>query len=452
MRTFSIFNRNNSFSGLFFVIVCSSLMILDSIIVRIYANIPTEPPQILSLLLFGGLFVFLIFSNYILFRNARLYPLSPKRNSYGFPKLWYNLVVLNQILICGLIGSITLSILVFGGYNIIALSIIIYLSYFSAVLSLGFMTYRFFSWFMKRRNYLVLMYAFAFSILIMSLLVSIVYLSSELSYYDPVVKLRKIKTAISDSPAPPPNMSEVRILFDFSSGLAFLLIWIPTVIQLRTYSLRIGRAKYWIIVAIPIAFYFFPLIEEEIGVLDGLRFEYGRDFNLGYIILFSPYKQVGGLLFGLVFWITAQRIKRRDLKTMLQIAGTGMVLLFGSTVLHGLTYIVAPPFGIITIGFMGIASYMLMIGIFSSAREVANDTVIRRELYRSVDDHYGLIRNTSLAEMERIIEKNVRPLLDKVRDQQEEALSVEYEKEDLDEMIREVINEVHSFKRDQKNS
>ena len=128
MRTFSIFNRNNSFSGLFFVIVCSSLMILDSIIVRIYANIPTEPPQILSLLLFGGLFVFLIFSNYILFRNARLYPLSPKRNSYGFPKLWYNLVVLNQILICGLIGSITLSILVFGGYNIIALSIIIYLS------------------------------------------------------------------------------------------------------------------------------------------------------------------------------------------------------------------------------------------------------------------------------------------------------------------------------------
>lgn len=171
-----------------------------------------------------------------------------------------------------------------------------------------------------------------------------------------------------------------------------------------------------------------------------------------YIILFSPYKQVGGLLFGLVFWIMALRIKRRDLKTMLQIAGTGMVLLFGSTVLHGLTYIVAPLFGIITIGFMGIASYMLMIGIFSSAREVANDTVIRRELYRNVDDHYGLIRNTSLAEMERIIEKNVRPILDKVNDQQEEALSVEYEKEDLDEMIREVINEVHSFKREQKNS
>ena len=51
---------------------------------------------------------------------------------------------------------------------------------------------------------------------------------------------------------------------------------------------------------IAIAFYFFPLIEEEIKDMDGLRFEYGRDFNLGYIILFSPYKQVGGLLFGLV--------------------------------------------------------------------------------------------------------------------------------------------------------
>lgn len=126
MRTFSIFNRNNSFSGLFFVIVCSSLMILDSIIVRIYANIPTEPPQILSLLFFGGLLVFLVFANYILFRNARLYTLSPKRISYGFPKLWYNIVVINQILICGLIGSIALSILIFGSYDIIALSLTIY--------------------------------------------------------------------------------------------------------------------------------------------------------------------------------------------------------------------------------------------------------------------------------------------------------------------------------------
>lgn len=224
MRTFSLFNRNNSFSGLFFVIVCSSLMILDSIIVRIYANIPTEPPQILSLLLFGGLLVFLVFANYILFRNARLYALSPKRISYGFPKLWYNIVVINQILICGLIGSIALSILIFGSYDIIALSLTIYLSYFSAILNLAFLTYRFFSWFMKKRNYLVLMYASAFSIIIISLLVSIVYLSSELSYYDPVVKLRKIKTGISDSPAPLPNMSIVRTLFDFSSGLAFLLI------------------------------------------------------------------------------------------------------------------------------------------------------------------------------------------------------------------------------------
>ena len=129
--------------------------------------------------------------------------------------------------------------------------------------------------------------------------------------------------------------------------------------------------------------------------MEGLRFEYGRDFNLGYIILFSPYKQVGGLLFGLVFWITAQRIKRRDLKTMLQMAGTGMVLLFGINGLAWLNIHRCSSFGIITIGFMGIASYMLMIGIFSSAREVANDTVIRRELYRSAEDHYGLIKNAT---------------------------------------------------------
>ena len=42
-------------------------------------------------------------------------------------------------------------------------------------------------------------------------------------------------------------------------------------------------------------------------------------------------------------------------------SGIGMTLLFGFTVIHGLSYILAPPFGLITLSFMslGFISYQL---------------------------------------------------------------------------------------------
>ena len=61
-------------------------------------------------------------------------------------------------------------------------------------------------------------------------------------------------------------------------------------------------------------------------------------------------------------------------------SGIGMTLLFGSTVIHGLSYILAPPFGLITLSFMSLGSYILSIGIFTSSRELARDAVVRREL------------------------------------------------------------------------
>ena len=61
-------------------------------------------------------------------------------------------------------------------------------------------------------------------------------------------------------------------------------------------------------------------------------------------------------------------------------SGIGMTLLFGFTVIHGLSYILAPPFGLITLSFMSLGSYILSIGIFTSSRELARDAVVRREL------------------------------------------------------------------------
>ena len=182
--------------------------------------------------------------------------------------------------------------------------------------------------------------------------------------------MKSIKTMIHDYPTYGTKLSSLTALYTYLSIISFVGIWIPSVILLRTYSARLGRIRYWTLVTIPLIYFLFPFFGNEFGIFDNLILEYGTEFNLIYYIIFSPYKQIGGLLFGIVFWVIASKIKRQDLKIPVRIAGIGMILLFGSAVLHGLIFIVSPPFGLVTISFMSLASYLLLIGIFSAAKGI----------------------------------------------------------------------------------
>jgi len=215
---------------------------------------------------------------------------------------------------------------------------------------------------------------------------------------------------------------------------------------LKTYSIRFGKYKYWLLVTIPIAYFILPFLFDELGTFDDLRLEYGRQFNLIYNIFFSPYRQVGGVLFGLAFFMTAMKIKRKDLRGLVIMSGIGMTLIFGSTVIHGLSYLVAPPFGLVTISFMGLASYTLSIGIFGSSRELARDAVVRRELNQIAGKQLSLFKNIGAAEMERTLVRNIKPIMDKAFFTKNTSLLDPTNQEDYKQMVREVLTELDSRK------
>ena len=160
----------------------------------------------------------------------------------------------------------------------------------------------------------------------------------------------------------------------------------------------------------------------------------------------SPYRQIGGLLFGIVFWLAAKDFKRENLRFFMFLAGAGMILIFNATAIHDITYVLAPPFGIITLLFTGLASYFLLIGIYSTSKELARDTVIRSELYRVAEKENSLLKFLGPAETEKDLERRLKPILKK-------TLSIELEdielrgNEDYEEMIREVINELAASKK-----
>ncbi|MFL6405944.1 MAG: hypothetical protein ACJ71F_02590 [Nitrososphaeraceae archaeon] len=65
---------------------------------------------------------------------------------------------------------------------------------------------------------------------------------------------------------------------------------------------------------------------------------------------------------------------------------------------------------------MSLSSYMLLIGIFSAAKELSRDVLVRHEIYKIAGEHSDLLSNISRAELTKMVGKRVSRILDKMKD------------------------------------
>ena len=79
----------------------------------------------------------------------------------------------------------------------------------------------------------------------------------------------------------------------------------------------------------------------------------------------------------------------------------GLVIFFASNQAIILTYGIYPPFGLITISFLGAGAYLLFVGIYSSSISVAQDISLNKMLKQQVTK-FGLIENIGSGERARI--------------------------------------------------
>lgn len=80
-------------------------------------------------------------------------------------------------------------------------------------------------------------------------------------------------------------------------------------------------------------------------------------FGIVYTLLFSVTKPLGGVLFGVAFWMVARNLKDSKVKGYLIISAYGMTLLFASNQPTSLVLVPYPPFSLFTISFMGLAVF-----------------------------------------------------------------------------------------------
>ena len=107
-------------------------------------------------------------------------------------------------------------------------------------------------------------------------------------------------------------------------------------------------------------------------------------FGVIYTLIFSISKPLGGVLFGVAFWIVAKNLKDNKVKGYLILSAYGMTLLFASNQPTSLILAPYPPFGLVTICFIGLASYLLYLGIYSSALSVSEDSRLRQTIRKAL--------------------------------------------------------------------
>jgi hypothetical protein len=131
------------------------------------------------------------------------------------------------------------------------------------------------------------------------------------------------------------------------------------------------------------------------------------------------------------------------------IAAIGFVLLFVSDQAPVLVSAPYPPLGLASISFFGLASYLILIGIYSSAVSVSEDSKLRQTIRGLTTKESKLLDSIGTAQMEQEIEKRVLSLTKQNKDRlaEETGIQSSLTEEDMKQYLEEVISEVKMQKR-----
>jgi hypothetical protein len=167
--------------------------------------------------------------------------------------------------------------------------------------------------------------------------------------------------------------------------------------------------------------------------------------SLIYVTTFSATKQVGGFLFCFAFLSASNLVPRIRIRNSLLLSAIGMAIVFGSNEIAILHYKIFPPFGLITEAFLPLGSYLLLIGIFSSATSVAQDNDLRRDFYNSAKSQLHLLKTIGATQMEKQLTTKFK-MLEKRAIQSGNTDQQHIREEDVKKMVRDVLDELSKRK------
>jgi hypothetical protein len=354
-------------------IIINVLLVIDTSIVRISTFTGGMYPLESYMTLFLVIYAAYAIGNVIIMRLVRsqLHSASGKRPLFfksffaGITATQYAILFMILVLIC--------QILINKYYSVWVLKSISFNSYLMGGIMLSLLSYKLLSWFKRERSIILILFFLAMCLICANSILIITSLQIQLaSKPDNISYTRTLAGGFA------PGSGVFKLIQDYLLIISFSLMWLATALLMKSYTTMKGLIRYWGIMLISLIYFigqFQPMIFGVIS-LSTISTTLG---DIGYTIFVSAAKPVAGILFGLIFWIISRKIDKRPTKEYLLIAGFGIMMLFASNQSTGLSLTPLPPFGIITAAFFGLSTYLLFIGLYSSAVSVSHDLTLRKQ-------------------------------------------------------------------------
>ncbi len=439
MRSFSL---NASRTSLVYILIFTAVAAIDLTIVYYVSYSGIELPTSAYISLFVIFCLIFAISSIKLLKTVK----ETIAKSNGLPsrlRYYHVIIYASQSVMVAIMAGIILQMGYLNKYNLVFLQISTYLCHISASLFLIILISMFIRWLKSRKNYVMLLYVISFILILCNIIVSMIYLEYQYSFTNSAFRrpypinsyvINQSITQLGESLA---------TLYDLLSISSFSVIWLATFTLLKQYRYKIGKVKFFTLLIIPLIYYLFPFQSYFGNMFSDLVMASPVAFGMIYVLIFSATKQVGALLFSLAFW-TASRLVVKDLVSKsLLISAIGMAMLFGSIDITALQYRLYPPFGLVTMAFMPLGSYMLLIGIFTSATGVSRDAKLRREFYKSVESRLSLLKVMGVTEMENQLLKEYKQRMNHYKSLEKYEYP-QLEQKDVKYMIHDVISELQS--------
>ena len=251
---------------------------------------------------------------------------------------------------------IVIQILVVSYYYTNLLTISVSVSYGLAAFVLGLLAYRLFSWYMINKSLVILVYALAYCIVVVNAIDSL----DAVLLGKPAMTVHHNHNHMSHFKEPSIPRSTMTILPVIQTQTLisyFVLTWAATIILLIHNASRLGKLKFWLLIVAPsgyfIIYYLFPVSTTITNsISSGI---------------------VTGVLIAISFWSISRSIPSQEshIRDYMILTAYCFIIFFtaGSATVLQAGY---PPFGLANVSFVGLASYLILTGIYQSTVSVEN--------------------------------------------------------------------------------
>lgn len=319
----------------------------------------------------------------------------------------YKVTEVTQYVLIAIIVVMIAQMLTSSKYFTILLIASTTIGYLLGAVVMGILSYRFFLWFKSnKRNILILLFGIA-SALTSSSLVSLIISQDGLLLESNQMEIGPQSRVTFPTINPESSMGSLLSFAYILTILAYLFAWGSSAFMLHHYSHKMGRIKYWTVISLPLALFLIGLAPILITLpTTNTYFDPGL---LAFRVLAIASLIGNGVLFGIAFLTIARSIRNITHTAVidyLNMSSLGVAALF-VTLAANIAQGSYPPFGTISYSIIGLASYLFMSGIYSSAISVSEDVKLRQAIRKSAREESRLIDNISSANIEQDVQKKV---------------------------------------------